>query len=74
MRLSRVFTQSATPVRVSGTETASALASATEDGSSVNTSHEHRERKQRSKFAARIKERLSRKVQVSDLEMMRVIG
>jgi serum/glucocorticoid-regulated kinase 2 len=72
-RLSRVFSQSATSVGVSGTETtsASASASATEDDSSVNTSHE---RKKRSKSAARIKERVSRKVQVSDFEMMRVLG
>ncbi|KAF8267389.1 hypothetical protein EI94DRAFT_1801728 [Lactarius quietus] len=70
-RLSRVFSQSATSVGVSGTETASASASATEDDSSVNTSHE---RKKRSKSTARIKERVSRKVQVSDFEMMRVLG
>ena len=70
-RLSRVFSQSATSVGVSGTETTSASASATEDDSSVNTSHE---RKKRSKSAARIKERVSRKVQVSDFEMMRVLG
>ena len=70
-RLSRVFAQSATSVGVSGTETASASASATEDDSSVNTSHE---RKKRSKSTARIKERVSRKVQVSDFEMMRVLG
>ncbi|KAH9041357.1 hypothetical protein EDB85DRAFT_1858091 [Lactarius pseudohatsudake] len=73
-RLSRVFTQSATSVGVSGAETPSASASATEDDSSVNTSHEHRERKKRSKSAARIKERVSRKVQVADFEMMRVLG
>ncbi|KAH8987732.1 kinase-like protein [Lactarius hatsudake] len=73
-RLSRVFTQSATSVGVSGTETPSASASATEDDSSVNTSLEHRERKKRSKSAARIKERVSRKVQVADFEMMRVLG
>lgn len=71
-RLSRVFaTQSVTSVGVSGTETASASASATEDDSSVNTSHE---RKKRSKSTARVKERVSRKVQVSDFEMMRVLG
>ena len=70
-RLSRVLAQSATSVGVSGTETASASASATEDDSSVNTS---RERKKRSKSTARIKERVSRKVQVSDFEMMRVLG
>ena len=70
-RLSRVYTQSATSVGVSGTETTSASASATEDDSSVNTSHE---RKKRAKSAARIKERASRKVQVSDFEMMRVLG
>ena len=70
-RLSRVFAQSATSVGVSGTETASTSASATEDDSSVNTSHE---RKKRSKSTARIKERVSRKVQVSDFEMMRVLG
>ena len=69
-RLSRVFSQSATSVGVSGTETASASASATEDDSSVNTSHE---RKKRAKSTAR-KERVSRKVQVSDFEMMRVLG
>jgi serum/glucocorticoid-regulated kinase 2 len=70
-RLSRVYTQSATSVGVSGTETTSASASATEDDSSINTS---RERKKRSKSAARTKERVSRKVQVSDFEMMRVLG
>ena len=68
-RLSRVYTQSATSVGISGTETTSA--SATEDDSSINTS---RERKKRSKSAARTKERVSRKVQVSDFEMMRVLG
>ncbi|KAI0297577.1 hypothetical protein B0F90DRAFT_1811056 [Multifurca ochricompacta] len=72
-RLSRVYTQSAASVDVGGTETASASASATEDDSSVNTSHEHRVRKKRSKSAARTKERVSRKVQVSDFEMMRVL-
>ena len=72
-RLSRVYTQSAASVGVSGTET-SASASATEDESSVNTSRERRVRKKRSKSAARVKERASRKVQVSDFEMMRVLG
>jgi hypothetical protein len=71
-RLSRVYTKSANSVGVSGTETASASASATEDDSSVNTSRERRVRKKRSKSA--IKERGSRKVQVSDFEMMRVLG
>ena len=71
-RLSRVYTKSANSVGVSGTETASASASATEDDSSVNTSRERRARKKRSKSA--IKERVSRKVQVSDFEMMRVLG
>ena len=71
-RLSRVYTKSANSVGVSGTETASASASATEDDSSVNTSRERRVRKKRSKSA--IKERISRKVQVSDFEMMRVLG
>lgn len=71
-RLSRVYTKSANSVGVSGTETASASASATEDDSSVNTSRERRVRKKRSKSA--IKERVSRKVQVSDFEMMRVLG
>jgi serum/glucocorticoid-regulated kinase 2 len=73
-RLSRVYTQSAASVGVSGTETTSASASATEDESSVNTSRERRIRKKRSKSAARVKERASRKVQVSDFEMMRVLG
>ncbi|KAI0299851.1 hypothetical protein BC826DRAFT_993729 [Russula brevipes] len=73
-RLSRVYTQSATSVGASGTETASASASATEDDSSVNTSRERRERKKRSKSAPRVKDRVSRKVQVSDFEMMRVLG
>jgi serum/glucocorticoid-regulated kinase 2 len=73
-RLSRVYTQSAASVGVSGTETPSASASATEDESSVNTSRERRVRKKRSKSAARAKERASRKVQVSDFEMMRVLG
>ena len=68
-RLSRVYTQSATSVGVSGTETTSA--SATEDDSSINTS---RERKKRSKSAARTMERVSRKVQVSDFKMIRVLG
>ncbi len=73
-RLSRVYTKSAVSVGVSGTETASASASATEDDSSVNTSRERRARKKRSKSGARTKERASRKVQVSDFEMMRVLG
>ncbi len=73
-RLSRVFAQSATSVGINGAETTSASASATEDDSSVNTSHERRERKNRSKSSARLKERVSRKVQVSDFEMMRVLG
>ena len=71
-RLSRVYTPSATSGGVSGTETTSASASATEDDSSVNTSRERR--KKRSKSAPRAKERVSRKVQVSDFEMMRVLG
>jgi hypothetical protein len=73
-RLSRVYTQSAASVGVSVTETTSASASATEDESSVNTSCERRVRKKRSKSAARVKERASRKVLVSDFEMMRVLG
>ncbi|KAI0275351.1 hypothetical protein BC834DRAFT_852429 [Gloeopeniophorella convolvens] len=71
-RLSRVYTQSATSVGASAIETASASASATEDESSVNTSRERR--KKRSKSAAPAKDRVSRKVQVSDFEMMRVLG
>jgi serum/glucocorticoid-regulated kinase 2 len=71
-RLSRVYTQSAASVGVSGNETPSA--SATEDESSVNTSRERRVRNKRSKSAAHTKERVSRKVQVSDFEMMRVLG
>ena len=71
-RLSRVYTKSANSVGVSGNETASASASATEDDSSVNTSRERRVRKKRPKSA--IKERVSRKVLVSDFEMMRVLG
>jgi len=72
--VSHVYTKSANSVGVSGTETASASASAsaTKDGSSVDTSRERRVRKKRSKSA--IKERVSRKVQVSDFEMMRVLG
>jgi serum/glucocorticoid-regulated kinase 2 len=73
-RLSRVYAQSATSVGINGAETTSTSASATEDDSSVNTSHERRLRKKRSKSTARIKERASRKVQVSDFEMMRVLG
>ena len=72
-RLSRVYTQSAASVGISGAETTSTSASATEDESSVNTSRERRVRKKRSKSAAR-KDRASRKVQVSDFEMMRVLG
>jgi len=71
-RLSRVYTQSAKSVGIGDTETASASAPATEQYSSVNTSRERRVRKKRFKFA--IKERVSRKVQVSDFEMMRVLG
>jgi len=73
-RLSRVYTPSDTSVRVSGisgTETTSASASATEDDSPLNPLRDGRERKKRSKSA---KERVSRKVQLSDFEMMRVLG
>ena len=73
-RLSRMYTPSATSVGVSGTETTSTSASATEDDSPLNTSHERRKRKKRSKSAPRAKDRVSRKVQVSDFEMMRVLG
>ena len=73
-RLSRVYTQSATSVGITGTETTSTSASATEDESSVNTSRERRLRKKHSKSTTRVKERSSRKVQVSDFEMMRVLG
>jgi serum/glucocorticoid-regulated kinase 2 len=69
-----VYTQSATSVGINGHETTSTSASATEDESSLNTSHERLLRKKRSKSTARIKERSSRKVQVSDFEMMRVLG
>jgi hypothetical protein len=71
-RLSRVYTPSATSIGISGTETTSASASATEDDSPLKTSR--RERKKRSKSAPRAKDRVSRKVQVSDFEMMRVLG
>ena len=71
-RLSHAYTKSANSDGVSGTETASASASATKDDSPVNTSRERRVRKKCSKPA--IKERVSRKVQVSDFEMMRVLG
>ena len=71
-RLSRIYTPSATSVGVSGTETTSASASATEDDSPLNPLRERRKRKKRSK--SRAKERSSRKVQVSDFEMMRVLG
>ena len=70
-RLSRVYTPSDTSVGVSGTETTSASASATEDDSPINPL---RERKKRSKSSRHPKERVSRKVQVSDFEMMRVLG
>ena len=73
-RLSRMYTPSATSVGVSGTETTSTSASATEDDSPLNTSRERRKRKKRSKSAPRAKDRVSRKVQVSDFEMMRVLG
>jgi serum/glucocorticoid-regulated kinase 2 len=75
-RLSRVYTPSDTSVRISGTgtETTSASASATEDDSPLNPSRDGRERKKRSKSSRRAKERVSRKVQVSDFEMMRVLG
>ena len=73
-RLSRIYTPSATSVGVSGTETTSASASATEDDSPLNPLRERRKRKKRSKSASRAKERSSRKVQVSDFEMMRVLG
>ena len=73
-RLSRVYTPSDTSVRVSGTETTtSASASATEDDSPLNPLRDGRERKKRSK-SRRAKDRVSRKVQVSDFEMMRVLG
>ena len=76
-RLPRVYT-SDTSVRVSGvsgtgTETTSASASATEDDSPLNPLRDGRERKKRSK-SRRAKDRVSRKVQVSDFEMMRVLG
>jgi serum/glucocorticoid-regulated kinase 2 len=70
-RLSRVYTPSDTSVRISGTETTSASASATEDDSPLNPL---RERKKRSKSSRHAKDRVSRKVQVSDFEMMRVLG
>jgi serum/glucocorticoid-regulated kinase 2 len=74
-RLSRVYTPSDPSVRVSGgTETTSASASATEDDSPLNPLRDGRERKKRSKSSRRAKERVSRKVQVSDFEMMRVLG
>jgi serum/glucocorticoid-regulated kinase 2 len=73
-RLSRVYTPSDTSVRVSGTETTSTSASATEDDSPLNPLRDGRERKKRSKSSRRAKERVSRKVQVSDFEMMRVLG
>ncbi len=75
-RASRVYTRS-TSVGVSGTETASASASATEGDSlfALNTPCEGRARKKRSKSGTHTKERVSRKeVQVSDFEMMRVPG
>jgi ankyrin repeat protein len=72
-RLSHVYTKSATSIGVSGTETASA-ASATKNDSSVDTSHEHEPHEKSFKSGARTKERSSRKVQVSDFEMMRVLG
>ena len=73
-RLSRVYTPSDTSVRVSGTETTSASASATEDDSPLNPLRDGRERKKRSKSSRGAKDRVSRKVQVSDFEMMRVLG
>lgn len=75
-RLSRVYTPSDTSVRISGTgtETTSASASATEDDSPLNPLRDGRERKKRSKSSRRAKDRASRKVQVSDFEMMRVLG
>ena len=72
VRLSRVYTQSAKFAGVSGTGTASASVPAIEQDYSVNTSRGRRVRKKRSKST--IKERVSRKVQVSDFEMMRVLG
>jgi serum/glucocorticoid-regulated kinase 2 len=69
-----VYTPSDTSVRVSGTETTSASASATEDDSPINPLRDGRERKKRSKSSRGAKERVSRKVQVSDFEMMRVLG
>jgi serine/threonine protein kinase len=71
-RLSRIYTPSATSVGISGTETTSASASATEDDSPLNPLRERRKRKKRS--ASRAKDRDSRKVLVSDFEMMRVLG
>ena len=73
-RLSRIYTPSATSVGISGTETTSASASATEDDSPLNALRERRKRKKRSKSSPRAKDRISRKVQVSDFEMMRVLG
>jgi serum/glucocorticoid-regulated kinase 2 len=73
-RLSRVYTPSDTSARISGTETTSTSASATEDDSPLNPLRDGRERKKRSKSSRRAKERVSRKVQVSDFEMMRVLG
>ncbi|KAI0042540.1 hypothetical protein FA95DRAFT_559895 [Auriscalpium vulgare] len=71
-RLSRVFTPS-TVSQPDGTDTPSQ----TEDDSSVSTSHERRKRKKRSKSEdpnRELKKRAQRKVQVSDFEMMRVLG
>ena len=73
-RLSRVYAPSDTSARISGTETTSASASATEDDSPTNPLRNGRERKKRSKSARHAKDRVSRKVQVSDFEMMRVLG
>ena len=71
-RLSRPDAKYAISVGVSGAETAPA-ASTTKDDSSVDTSHEHGAHKKGSKSATHTKERVSRKVQVSDFKMMRVL-
>ena len=54
--------------------TTSASSSATEDDSPLNPLRDGREHKKRSKSSRHAKERVSGKVQVSDFEVMRVLG
>ncbi|KAA1478095.1 kinase-like protein [Dentipellis sp. KUC8613] len=72
-RLSRIFSASSTKLDgTSSPQSASASASQTEDDASIGTSHAAR--KKRSKSADPKRQLSQRKVQVSDFEMLRVLG